>query len=99
MSLKQMFMNRRKRRLASAVVAVAAGCSGASLSHASPLVTISILGKDISAGETIFHRDTFWSIAPGDTIVYTILAFLAPTGTVNTSGGGHTLTAKINNTD
>jgi hypothetical protein len=87
----------RNKLIAGAVIATAGGLSA--VSQASPLVNLVMLGKDISTGQASFSASQ--SVNAGDTVVYEVLAFLAPTGTTNSNGntGGHTITAKLNNTD
>lgn len=86
----------RTKLIAGAVIATAGGMSA--VSSASPYVNVVMLGKDISTGGATFVSN-IPVVNVGDTIVYQVLAFLAPTGTTNANGvgTGKTLTTKTNN--
>src|SRR5262249_2968516 len=76
--------------------------------HADPLVNIQMLGWDLTQlGPAPANANQFLTnvqVNPGDTVIYSILTFLSPTGTINIqqstsppfSSVGRTITAAVN---
>jgi len=89
------YLSRRNRRLAGAVIATAGGM--ASVSNASPLASVTMIGKDITQGQTVFSVGPI-NVGVGDTIVYSLLTFLNATGVTN-ANIGVPFSVKVNNTD
>ena len=73
----------RMKVLASAVIAAGAISATA---HASPLVIVQLLGKDLTQGQTAFSS-TVALPNVGDSIAYQLNVYLAPVGTTNSNGG------------
>lgn len=83
----------RNKLIAGAVIAASGG-----IASASPLVNVFMTGKDITQGQAAFTTAPI-QVQTGDTIVYQVLTFLAPTGTTNALLGATPYSIKVNNQD
>jgi len=95
--MSQEMRRRRSRALSSAALAVGIGSFATADALAMPYVNVSMLGKDISQGQSAFSANL--QVNVGDTVVFQILTYLAATGATNTSGSVPPMSVKVNNTD
>jgi len=101
---------RRDKALSNAILATTAAACGLVVlpAHADPLVNVQMLGWDLTTlGPAPASANQYLpnlQVNPGDTVVYSILTYMSPTGTFNTNSfavnsGGVFLSKLVNNVD